>query len=154
MALPISASLQEIKKQKQTTKWKAAKLVNIQKAIAAKKKKYEDRKNLNKIESTIDDIIKSDSDSKSWSEESIKHAHRAEHSYNKKSKVVPHAKIERSYTPDIKALMEQMNNINKKVEKLYIMKKNKQPKPIFVENNKSWNKDEVLNAIRNRMLNI
>lgn len=138
-------TLHEIKKQKQTTKSKAAKLVNIQKAIAAKKKKYEERKNLNKIESTIDDIIKSDSDSKSWSEESIKEIKK-----NKKSKVVPHDEINQwGYTPDLKALMEQMCNINKKVDRLYTMKKNKQPKIIpVVENKKQSNKDEAMDVLR------
>jgi hypothetical protein len=36
-------TLHEIKKQRQTEKWKKAKLINIQKAIAGKKKKFEER---------------------------------------------------------------------------------------------------------------
>ena len=59
---------------------------------------------------------------------------------------------------DYKILMDSINNINKKVEKLYIMKKNKpvkqaaQPMPVYV-NSKNEKSDDLLNAIRNKMLN-
>jgi hypothetical protein len=55
-------------------------------------------------------------------------------------------------------IMNNINNINKKVEKLYIMKKNKPPKPlpqpipIYTKNNNS-SSDDLLNAIKNKMLN-
>jgi len=57
---------------------------------------------------------------------------------------------------DYKILMDSIYNINKKVEKLYIMKKNKpikqqvQPMPVYVKNDKS---NDLLEAIRNKMLN-
>ena len=59
---------------------------------------------------------------------------------------------------DYKILMDSIYNINKKVEKLYIMKKNKpvkqptQPMPVYV-NTKNDKSDDLLNAIRNKMLN-
>ena len=53
-----------------------------------------------------------------------------------------------------------LNNINNKVEKLYIMKKTKtkqpqpqpQPQPIILDN-KNYKSNELLESIRNKLLN-
>ena len=56
------------------------------------------------------------------------------------------------FNNDLKWILEKINYIDKKVEKLYIMKKNKKNnKPIIIENKN--NKDDILTALRNKMLN-
>lgn len=137
-------TLNEIKNKKkvrkETEKWKAAKMNNIQKAISARKKKFEEKKKSNIIEKTVNDIINESSIESDLS-------YKWEKKEKKKDKSIDY----NNNNNEIKNIYEQLNNINKKVEKLYIMKKNKNQKPIIIENKNNKNKDEILNAIRTKM---
>lgn len=123
---------------------------NMLKALNKKKELYENKlknkNNINKISENINEILNNNNDdNSSVSEEEIK---------PKKTK-----KQETNINPYENDLKLMLNNINSKVEKLYIMKKTKnktiqpqqQPQPIFIEKNTKSN--DLLESIRNKLLN-
>ena len=127
---------------------------NAQKARAARDAKVEQKNKVKLIESNISNLINqniSDDD---------------EYEYVKPSKLTKEIKIEEAKqsatnsnipNDDYRLLLDHLTNINKKVEKLYTMKKYKNkdiktvPQPVYI-NNKSTS-DDLLAAIRNKMLN-
>jgi len=125
---------------------------NIKKALEAKAQKFEDRKKLKLVENNISNLINNDISS-SEDDEHFKINLKKEK--KKKNDITPE---KNNNNNDYKLLMDHITNINKKVEKLYIMKKNKplktpQPSvPVYV-NTKNDKSDDLLNAIRNKMLN-
>jgi hypothetical protein len=153
-------SIAEVKKEKKLKKQLAPEALknrqdNMKKALEAKKSQFEERNKLKLVEYNISSLINENQSSSDESEKNIK---------------LKKPKIKRDETPekenikinagasanDYKLLMDSINNINKKVEKLYIMKKNKPVKqsalPVYV-NSKNDKSDDLLNAIRNKMLN-
>lgn len=144
-------NLQEIKenkKKKLSEKWKEAKLKNIHKALDAKKKKFEERQKLWKIQWNIKNII----NNSWWDEESEWVESKKSDKKIKKKNNFQNETKNNEFNNDLKWILEKINYIDKKVEKLYIMKKNKKNnKPIIIENKN--NKDDILTALRNKMLN-
>ena len=125
---------------------------NILKALSKKRELYENRQkakeNINKISENINEIINiNHDDNSSSSEEEIK---------PKKTR-----KQETNINPYENELKLMLNKINDRVEKLYILKKNKkqqiqpqpqpQPQPIIIEKNTKSN--DLLESIRNKLLN-
>lgn len=123
---------------------------NMLKALNKKRELYEkklqNKNNINKISENINEILNNNiDDNSSVSEEEIK---------PKKTK-----KQETNINPYENDLKLMLNNINSKVEKLYIMKKTKnktiqpqpQQQPIFIEKNTKSN--DLLESIRNKLLN-
>lgn len=123
---------------------------NMQKALIKRKELLEEKKkiqnNVELIKNNLHQLI-NDSD-----EEDIKE--------NKKIEVVQ--KVDNNN--DYNELKNMILNINKKVEKMYILKKNKVKnninnipvQPVIIENNKKNNNPvstNLLNEMRNKMLN-
>lgn len=120
---------------------------NMKKALEQKKKNFENKNNLKKIEYNISDLINTNVSS---DEEII------EKKDKKKNNTIKNEEINNeNYKNLLDTLNNTITNINKKVEKLYIMKKNK-PKlnqPIYVNKDTNNNSNDLLNAIKNKMLN-
>ena len=137
---------------------------NMKKALAKKKENYEAKNKLKVIEYNISDLINNNDLS---SDEEIIEPKKKD---KKIKELSPQKKIiepelinehQKSFNNNkllmdnlMDNIMSNINNINKKVEKLYIMKKNKPPKQtqVFTKNN-NGSSDDLLNAIRNKMLN-
>lgn len=134
-------TLHEIKKKKLSQKQLEAKKNNIKKALAKKKEINENNKKKFEFDKIKNELNLSSSSSSDISDDNKKD--------NKKINIVDN----KNYEDQFNKIFESMNSINKKVEKLYTMKKMKKDKPIIIENSKN-NKDEVLNAIRNKMMNL
>jgi len=148
-------SIAEVKKEKKLKKQLAPEALknrqdNMKKALEAKKAKYEEKNKLKLVEYNINDLINNHNSS---SEEEKEKKPKIKRDKTPEKPIVSSASAN-----DYKLLMDSINNINKKVEKLYIMKKNKpvkqttQPMPVYV-NSKNEKSDDLLNAIRNKMLN-
>ena len=122
---------------------------NMKKAIAQKKKNFEDKNKLKLIEYNISELINNNEES---DDEKIED--KPKNKNNKKEE--QNIKVEDKNNDNYKNMLDTINNtilnINKKVEKLYIMKKNKPIKqqPIYKENNQN---NDLLTAIKNKMLN-
>jgi len=140
-------TIDEIKKQKKQSKLSEDTInkrkQNMLKAQQVRKEKYEEKKkeknNIDLINNNIHSLL---NNSESDSEKSVK--------TNKTNKIK-----DKPLEDDLKLMI---NKINNRVEKLYIMKKNKPPKtqpqaaqPIIIsDNQKSLS---ILDSIRNKMLN-
>jgi len=124
---------------------------NMLKALAKKRSLYENKiknkDNINKISENINEILNNNiDDNSSNSEQEIKPKKTKKQETNINT-----------YENDFKLML---NNINNKVEKLYIMKKTKtkqpqpqpQPQPIILDN-KNYKSNELLESIRNKLLN-
>lgn len=122
---------------------------NMLKALAKKRSLYENKvknkDNINKISENINEILNNNiDDNSSNSEQEIKPKKTKKQETNINT-----------YENDLKLML---NNINNKVEKLYIMKKTKtkqpqpQPQPIILDN-KNYKSNELLESIRNKLLN-
>lgn len=125
---------------------------NMKKAIAQKKKNFEDKNKLKLIEYNISDLI-NNNESTDDEKEEIK-------VIKKENKIeVKEDKNNDNYKNMLDTINNTILNINKKVEKLYIMKKSKpikQPQPVYINkenNNNSGSTNDLLNAIKNKMLN-
>ena len=150
-------SIADIKKEKKLKKQLAPEALknrqdNMRKALEAKKAKFEEKNKLKLVEYNISSLI---NDNQSSSDESEKKLSLKK--LKNKRELTPNKETNTdTISNDYKLLMDSINNINKKVEKLYIMKKNKpvkqQTMPIYV-NTKNEKSDDLLNAIRNKMLN-
>jgi len=123
---------------------------NMLKALNKKRELYENKlknkNNINKISENINEILNNNiDDNSSNSDVDIKP--------KKTKKQETNINL---YENDLKLML---NNINSKVEKLYIMKKTKnktiqpqqQQQPIFIEKNTKSN--DLLESIRNKLLN-
>lgn len=119
---------------------------NMYKALEARKSKYENKQkeknNINLIHNNIASLLKDDSES-----ENEKKSYKSYKTNITDKKVV-------NNDDELKTMISK---INSRVEKLYIMKKNKppkqqlQPQPIIIsDNHKNMS---VLDSIRNKMLN-
>lgn len=152
-------SIADIKKEKKLKKQLAPEVLetrknNMKKAIQARKDKYEEKNKLKLIEYNINDLINNNDDSSIEDNEKKEILKKSINKNNDKQENPINNNIVNN---DYKVLLDHITNINKKVEKLYIMKKNKpikqsQPLPVYV-NTKSDKSDDLLNAIRNKMLN-
>lgn len=120
---------------------------NMKKALQKKKQNFEDKNKLKLIEYNISELInnnESDDDEKE------------EKKIIKKEKTINVDKINDDYKNMLDTINNTISNINKKVEKLYIMKKSKpikQPQPVYINKENNSSSNDLLNAIKNKMLN-
>lgn len=119
---------------------------NMKKALAKKKENFENKNKLKVVEYNISDLLNNNESSE---DEIVETKH--------KKKIEPTIDtLNNEYKTVMDSIMNNMNSIQKRVEKLYIMKKNKPPKqtpvqiPLYRNNNSS---EDLLNAIKNKMLN-
>lgn len=119
---------------------------NMKKALAKKKENFENKNKLKVVEYNITDLLNNNESSE---DEIVETKH--------KKKIEPTIDtLNNEYKTVMDNIMNNMNSIQKRVEKLYIMKKNKPPKqipsqiPLYRNNNSS---EDLLNAIKNKMLN-
>ena len=119
---------------------------NMKKALAKKKENFENKNKLKVVEYNISDLLNNNESSE---EEIIEPKH-------KKKIDTTIDNLNGEYKNVIDSINNNINSIQRRVEKLYIMKKNKPPKqapqqiPLYRNNNSS---DDLLNAIKNKMLN-
>jgi hypothetical protein len=158
-------SIAEVKKEKKLKKQLAPEALknrqdNMKKALEAKKAKFDEKNKLKLVEYNISDLINNNDSSSDESEKilKLKKLKNRREETPEKENIKNNIITSGASASDYKLLMDSINNINKKVEKLYIMKKNKpvkqstQPMPVYV-NTKNEKSDDLLNAIRNKMLN-
>ncbi len=119
---------------------------NMKKALAKKKENFENKNKLKVVEYNISDLL---NNNESSDEEIVEPKH--------KKKIDPTIdNLNNEYKNVIDSINNNINSIQRRVEKLYIMKKNKPPKqtpaqiPLYRNNNSS---EDLLNAIKNKMLN-
>lgn len=128
---------------------------NLKKARDVKDELVKKKNKIKLIEHNISKFVNNNIDSDSDSDNIINLKNKKK---NEKVVITPDKHINNDNNNDYKLLMDSINNINKKVEKLYIMKKNKptkqqvQPMPVYV-NTKNEKSNDLLEAIRNKMLN-
>jgi hypothetical protein len=111
-------SIAEVKKEKKLKKQLAPEALknrqdNMKKALEAKKAKYEEKNKLKLVEYNINDLINNHNSS---SEEEKEKKPKIKRDKTPEKPIVSSASAN-----DYKLLMDSINNINKKVEKLYIM---------------------------------
>lgn len=130
---------------------------NAKKAREAREANVESKNKLKLVEYNISNLINGNDISSDEEIEPIKKSSKVK-SQNvfeedkKKESVINNHDINNDY----KVLLDHITNINKKVEKLYIMKKNKpikQTMPVYVNTKGEGNSNDLLSAIRNKMLN-
>ena len=120
---------------------------NMKKALAKKKENFENKNKLKVVEYNISDLL---NNNESSDEEIVETKHK------KKIEPTNIDTLNNEYKTVMDSIMNNMNSIQKRVEKLYIMKKNKPAKiapapiPLYRNNNSS---EDLLNAIKNKMLN-
>lgn len=124
---------------------------NMKKALAKKKENFENKNKLKVVEYNISDLLNNNNES---SDEEVVEVKKI-----KNNQIQPTIdNLNNEYKTVLDSIMNNMNSIQKRVEKMYIMKKNKPPKPlpqqipIYTKNNNS-SSDDLLNAIKNKMLN-
>lgn len=122
--------------------------LNMQKALAKKKENFENKNKLKVVEYNISDLLNNNESSE---DEIVETKHK-----KKIEPTIDTLTLNNEYKTVIDSIMNNMNSIQKRVEKLYIMKKNKPLKqtpaqiPLYRNNNSS---EDLLNAIKNKMLN-
>ena len=147
---------------------------NMLKALEKRKENYEKRNKLKVIEHNISELINHHNSSDDGEPDDIIIPKTTQKPIKKLPTTSPVTKIsneinddviykkEKENNNDYKQMMDLMNNtitnINKKVEKLYTLKKYKQPKQMQqpLQNSNSNNRsstDNLLEAIKNKMLN-
>jgi len=157
-------TIQQIKKEKKQRKelsptTKEKRKLNMYKALEKRKELYENKKRTELLNSNIEDILKNDV---LLTEDEPKPIIKEK---NKKKDVDNDEEI--SEVKNIKTvnknndniyndLINKIENINKKVDKIYYLKKNKPPKqqtPIIIDNNAALSKqNNLLEMIKNKML--
>lgn len=119
---------------------------NMKKALQKKKENFENKNKLKVIEYNISDLINNNESSEEENIVPIKK--------NKIKELSPdNNKLSQEYKNVMDNIMNNINTIQKRVEKLYIMKKNKPPKQTNNFKNNNNSSDDLLNAIKNKMLN-
>jgi len=151
--------IKKMKKEKkvlsQETKEKRAE--NMRKALEGRKKKYEERKKIKEVENNLKDLLIDNEKENNKLDDDILN--------ELNTKLKPQLKKDINDTnintnTNNNELVEMVKLMNKRLDKLYTMKKMKlnQPKkeiqPIIIDNNKSENKQlSLLESIRNKMIN-
>ncbi len=121
---------------------------NAEKAREARDKKVNDKNKIKVLERNITSLINNNDSDDDDSDIEIRPKKE-----KKKEEVIE--KRDEVKENEYRLLLDHITNINKKVEKLYIMKKNKpnkvQQQPIII--NSKNEKEDLLTAFRNKMLN-
>jgi len=157
--------IKKMKKEKkvlsQETKDKRA--ANMKKALDARAAKYQERKKLKEVENNLKDLlIDNDKENNKLDDDILNELNTKLKPQLKKENKVEEQEIKGSGQKinDNNELVEMVKLMNKRLDKLYTMKKMKlnQPKkeiqPIIIDNNKSENKQlSLLESIRNKMIN-
>lgn len=156
-------TLNDIKKMKKEKKQlsqetKDKRSANMAKAVAARKAKYEERQRLKVVENNLKDLLNdNDIEKNKLDDDIISELNTKLKPQLKKDKVEEVKVIDNNNNNE---LLDMVKIMNKRLDKLYTMKKMKinQPKkeiqPIIIDNNKSENKQlSLLESIRNKMIN-
>lgn len=150
-------TIQTIKKEKKekikrelSPQSKEKRRANMFKALEQRRKIYENKKKTDLLNNNIQDLLNN---------------HNIEDSEEKPKPIVKEKIIKQDITPEKKIikndniyneLIMKLENINKKVDKMYYLKKNKplkQQTPIIIDNNAALSKqNNLLEMIKNKML--
>lgn len=159
--------IKKMKKEKkvlsQETKEKRAE--NMKKALEGRKKKYEERKKIKEVENNLKDLlIDNEKENNKLDDDILNELNTKLKPQLKKDKVVIENEVikveDHKINNNNNDILEIVKLMNKRLDKLYTMKKMKlnQPKkeiqPIIIDNKSSDNKQiSLLESIKNRMIN-
>lgn len=157
-------TIQQIKKEKKQKKElsptsKEKRKINMMKALQKRKELYENKKRTELLNSNIEDLLNNDillteDEPKQIIKE--KNKKKDVDNDNEQSEVKNIKTINKNNDNVYNELINKIENINKKVDKMYYLKKNKQPKqqtPIIIDNNAALSKqNNLLEMIKNKML--
>jgi len=157
-------TIQQIKKEKKQRKElsptsKEKLKLNMLKALDARKKIFENKKKTELLNSNIEELLNNDvllteEEPKKIIKEKTK---KKDVNNDEDLNEVKNIKIVNKNNDNMyNELINKIENINKKVDKMYYLKKNKQPKqqtPIIIDNNAALSKqNNLLEMIKNKML--
>jgi hypothetical protein len=157
-------TIQQIKKDKKQRKElsptsKEKRRLNMMKALSVRQSIYKNKKKTDLLNSNIEELLNNDvllteDEPKTIIKEKTK---KKEDNNDKEISEVKLIKTENKNNDNIyNDLINKLDNINKKVDKMYYIKKNKPPKqqtPIIIDNNAALSKqNNLLEMIKNKML--
>jgi len=157
-------TIQQIKKEKKQRKElsptsKEKRRLNMMKALSVRQSIYKNKKKTDLLNSNIEELLNNDvllteDEPKTIIKEKTK---KKDDNNDKEISEIKLIKTENKNNDNIyNDLINKLDNINKKVDKMYYIKKNKPPKqqtPIIIDNNAALSKqNNLLEMIKNKML--